>query len=246
MQIPPLASAEFVESLSDPLEALSLFDYFDNLTYFLKDHLGRYIACNDTLMRRCGHSEKKPLIGKTSMEMYPDPLGQFFLSQDLAVVRTGNPLLNEMEQHPYPNHKNGWCLTTKLPLRNKAGHVVGLVGMSRDIQAPDQDPEIYASVARVVQHVKQNLDSPLKSADLAEMAGLSVWQLDQQVKSLFGVSAAQLVLQTRMDTAARALRETKVPITAVALSAGYGDQSAFTRQFRKTFGMTPGEYRRKS
>jgi AraC-like DNA-binding protein len=42
----------------------------------------------------------------------------------------------------------------------------------------------------------------------------------------------------------RRLRETDDPIAAVALDCGYSDQSAFTRQFRQTVGLSPSEYRR--
>jgi AraC-like DNA-binding protein len=47
-----------------------------------------------------------------------------------------------------------------------------------------------------------------------------------------------------MEVAVRRLRETKDSIAMVALDCGYSDQSAFTRQFRQTVGLSPLEYRR--
>jgi len=235
---------DFLQRLATPLVGELLFDEFDNLTYFVKDNLGRYISVNLTLVRRCGMKNKAELIGKTAAEVYPTPLGNHFLSQDLELVRTSRPLVNELEQHPYPRRQTGWCLTTKLPLMDLAGGTIGLVGMSRDVQAPDKDPAIYASVAEVIEHIKRNIEEPSKSCELAELVGLSTWQLDQRMRELFGVTTAQLILQTRMDAAAKHLQGTTMSIVDVALRVGYGDQSAFSRQFRKTFGLTPGEYRR--
>lgn len=241
----PLSTEQFVQRLADPFACLALFDHFDALTYFVKDDRGRYLAVNETLMHRCGKTSKEMLLGRTSREVYPAPLGDYFFNQDLELIQSGQPLINEMEQHPYPSRKNGWCMTTKLPLFDHGKQIIGLVGMSRDIQSPDQDPDVYSSVAMVISHVRKNLDQPLPAPELADLACLSVWQLDQRLKELFQVTTAQLVLQSRMDASAKMLRLSNQPIMSIALSIGYGDQSAFTRQFRKTFGMTPGEYRRR-
>ncbi|EMI45780.1 AraC family transcriptional regulator [Rhodopirellula sp. SWK7] len=234
----------FLKRLANPLASEVLFDQLENLTYFVKDDRGRYISVNQTLVERCGETEKAALIGRTSAEVFPDPLGEFFIRQDLEVVRTNRPLINELEQHPYPTHKTGWCLTTKMPLCDVGGEPIGLVGMSRDVQSPDQDPADFASVADVVQQIKRNLNQPLKTTDLAKSAKLSAWQLDQRMRELFGVTTAQLVLQSRMDIAAKRLRGSQESIVSIALAIGYSDQSAFSRQFRKTFGMPPGDYRR--
>ena len=235
---------QFLNRLADPVVAAELFDQFDNMTFFVKDDAGRYLVVNQTLVSRCGCRDKTSLIGRTAAEVHPQPLGNYFLSQDLELIRTGRPLLNEMEQHPYPRRKTGWCMTTKLPLKDKAGVTIGLVGISRDLQSADQDREVFTSVSKVVEFAKANLSTPLKTPDLAEMVHFSVWQIDQRMRELFGLTTAQLILQLRMDAAAKKLRNSREPIIAIALDIGYANQSAFSRQFRKTFGMPPGDYRR--
>jgi AraC-like DNA-binding protein len=84
----------------------------------------------------------------------------------------------------------------------------------------------------------------LRVGDLARVAGLSPYQFDQRIRRLFRLSTGQLLLKFRMDSAAEYLRDTDRPLTQVALDCGFADQSAFTRQFRRTTGLTPGEYRR--
>lgn len=238
------AIREFLQQLANPLVGEQLFDQFDNTTFFVKDGLGRYLVVNQTLALRCGSKTKTTLIGRTAAEVHPPPLGNYFLAQDIELIRTGRPLVNEMEQHPYPRRKTGWCLTTKLPLQDQSGTTIGLVGMSRDLQSADQGPQTYASLSKVIRFIKANLSEPLKTGELAEMAGFSVWQLDQRIRELFGLTTAQLVLQLKMEAASKRLRESSTPIVSIAMDTGYANQSAFSRQFRKTFGMPPGDYRR--
>ena len=63
---------------------------------------------------------------------------------------------------------------------------------------------------------------------------------------MFGITAAQLVIKTRIDAARRMLRESAAPIARIALACGYCDQSAFTRQFKAVTGLTPAQYRETS
>jgi AraC-like DNA-binding protein len=52
-----------------------------------------------------------------------------------------------------------------------------------------------------------------------------------------------MLCKLRIDAAMRMLQETESAIAAVGHACGYSDQSAFTRQFRKLTGLTPGQYR---
>lgn len=61
---------------------------------------GRYLSLNYAMVHRCGAKQKTDLIGRTAGEIYPDRLGTHFLNQDLAVIRTGKPLIDQLERHP--------------------------------------------------------------------------------------------------------------------------------------------------
>lgn len=236
-------SADFYARLANPLAAELLLDHLDHLTYFVKDVSGRYISVNETLVHRCAAKNKDEMIGQTAMETFGTPLGRHFMQQDMEVIQTGQPLINELEQHPYPQRETGWCLTTKLPLLDKQNQAIGLVGFSRDLQSPGQDPVSYESIATAIAYIKDRLDKPLPTAELAALTELSVWQFDQRVRELFGLTTGQLVLQIRMEAAAKRVRDANEALISIAMSVGYSDQSAFTRQFRKTFGLTPTQYR---
>ncbi|MGC4006527.1 MAG: AraC family transcriptional regulator [Pirellulales bacterium] len=152
-------------------------------------------------------------------------------------------MLNELELQTYPTGEPGWCITTKLPLKNAAQVCIGLVGISRDLHTPTED---YRDVAAALKAVQARLDEPTTVDDLARTAGLSTFQFDRRIREVFHISASQLLLKFRMDLGRHRLRDTKTPISQVALECGYADQSSFTRQFHRTIGLTPAEYRKRN
>lgn len=220
-----------------------LFDQVPDTVFFLKDLQGRYTAVNQTLVGRCGFEHKAELIGKTVEQVFPLPLGSGFSQQDQRILQGGPAIHGQLELHLYVNRRPGWCLTWKVAISDPQGRIVGLAGLSRDIQPPAGSAQETAAVSRVIEHVAQHLDAPLPLEELAALAGLSVFQLDQRIRGLFGVTAGQYVIRARIERACDLLRHTGDPISEIALACGYADQASFTRQFRKSVGLTPSAYR---
>ena len=229
--------------LADPFFGEALFDHLPDIVYFVKDVSGRYVVVNQTLVQRVGAGSKEELIGRTSDEVFAKEFGGRFLEQDLAVIESRAPLIAQLEQHAYPSGQTGWCLTTKLPIMGHDGDVIGVVGMSRDLQSPGEDTSELNQLARVVDFIEVHLGEPLRTSDLAEHAELTAYALDRNCRQVYGISPSQLILQLRMSAAETKLRQSSDAIVSIALAVGYSDQSAFTRQFRRTFGMSPGKYR---
>jgi AraC-like DNA-binding protein len=223
--------------------ALELFDRLPDVVFFVKDTAGRYVAVNETLVQRLGLSGKADLVGRTTRDLFPVPLGERYLAQDLGVCRSGRELPDLLELHLYPNHQEGWCITTKVPIRGRDGAVIGLAGTSRDVHSPASGSRTLQDLAGVVRHIQEHYDRPLRVEALAAMAQLSPYRLTRRIRLLFGLTPAQLIIKTRLDAARQMLREGKSSIGQVAVACGYCDQSAFTRQFKAAVGLTPAQYR---
>ena len=134
--------------------AEELFDLVSDTIFFVKDAEGRYVAVNQSLVERCGRRHKREIIGKTVSELYPANLAAGYAFQDRMVLRTGRRILEKLELHLYPDRRRGWCLTSKIPLRN-AGRIVGLAGISRDIGALDKGHAIPASLAAAIGYLQR-------------------------------------------------------------------------------------------
>ena len=223
----------------------ALFDCVPNVVFFVKDIEGRYRLVNTTLVTRCGAGTKAELLGRTAPEVFPSPLGDRYFEQDRQVVRYATPIHQKLELHLYPNRLEGWCLTDKIPMLGPDGRVVGVAGISRDLHAPTTDDDGLGDLAQAVEIIRSEyLDSP-GVEEIAHRIGLSAYQLNRRLKNVLGITARQLLTKTRMDAASQLLRTTTMTIGDVAQQSGYCDQSAFTRQFRKTTGLTPMQYRRR-
>jgi AraC-like DNA-binding protein len=228
-----LAASSYVERL---------FDRVPDVVFFVKDLEGRYRIVNTTLVERCGVGAKTALIGRTTTEVFPSPLGERYLEQDRIVLRTAAAISQKLELHLYPTRLEGWCLTDKLPLIGASGEVFGVAGISRDLMAPaarDED----TGLSRAMEIIQSEYADRPGVEEIAARVGLSAYQLNRRLGDLLGISLRQLLTKTRIDAASETLRTTALAIGDVAQRCGYCDQSAFTRQFRRSTGLTPQQYR---
>jgi AraC-like DNA-binding protein len=240
----PALPTELFAQLAEPFTGEALFDCLPDLVFFVKNDRCEYVVVNQTLADRCTRGDKRRLIGCRADEVFPSPLGRSYRAQDEQVLRSGKPIRDQLELHLYPSGGWGWCVTNKLPLRGRDGRIVGLFGSSKDLQAANERSADFSQVAGAVRRIQTQYGEPLKVRDLARRAGLSQYQFEQRMRRIFQITAGQLIHKVRMEAAVQRLRETGDPIAAIALECGYSDQSAFTRQFHRTVGMSPSEYRR--
>lgn len=228
--------------IADPFFAEALFDALPDVVFFVKDLQGRYVVVNQTLVQRCGRRHKSALIGRTPAEVFSHPFGQTYVAQDMAVLAGGNDIEDQLELHLYPSRDPGWCLTRKTALRDAAGRIVGLTGVSRDLAMADKKNPAYRRVAAAVNLIQEQYGQPLMLAELARTANMSVAQIERYFLRIFHLTPRQMIIQTRVDAASRMLGG-GASVAEIAQACGYGDHSAFTRQFKATTGVTPSQYR---
>jgi len=229
--------------LGQPFPGIELFDRIADTVFFIKDHEARYVTVNETLARRCGFADSGALIGRRPSEVFAAPLGERFEAQDLKVIAEGLSVRAKMELHLYPGGDEGWCLTWKEPLIDARGVIRGLIGISRDAPALSGPAPVSAALSATLAYIDDHLGEPLRIPEVAARAGLSPFQFDQRIRALFGLSAGQYLSRMRIDRACDRLKHTDAPLSELALECGYADQAAFTRQFHKSVGLTPGAYR---
>ncbi len=95
----------------------------------------------------------------------------------------------------------------------------------------------------VQRYISQHLDQPLNREALAELAGFSIPHFHRVFTNCIGESAISYVRRVRLLRAGHKLRMGAVDIMAVALAAGYESHTAFSKAFKKQFGISPSEFR---
>lgn len=221
----------------------SLFDQAPDVVFFIKDATGRYLVVNRSLVERHGLRHKSQVLGKRPSEICPGEFGRIPAAQDEAVLQTGRPLLDHLELHWSTPHKPGWCLTTKLPIRDAAGKIIGLIGISRDVRAPIGTREIPLDFAAALDQFENNLAERITPSALARRAKLAPPRFARLMKRFFGLTPSQFIAKTRVAAASRLLRETEQTVADIALACGFYDHSSFTRTFRALTGVTPTQFR---
>jgi PAS domain S-box-containing protein len=222
-----------------------LFDHVPDTAFFVKDRMGRYVAVNPSLAERCGVRSSEALLGRHVNEIFPRELAERYAAQDEAVMKSGQPIIDRLELHWYPHRRAGWCLTTKLPLRDAAGRVCGLIGLSRDLRGAGGIDQIPAGLGAALEWLEKNYGERLNPAALAKRAGLTPTRLARLTKRIFRLTPSQLIAQCRLAAAARLLTDSEQSVAEIALQCGFYDHSAFTRAFRAATGLAPREYRGK-
>jgi len=100
-----------------------------------------------------------------------------------------------------------------------------------------------ARTHRICEYIHSNLGQNISLETLAEMAGLSTHHFARAFKQTVGIPPHGYVLQRRIEQAQQMLRNTDLPMSEIALSAGFSDQSHLARHFRRITGMSPSVVR---
>ena len=109
----------------------TLIDHIPDMIY-VRDKANRFLTANRSFARRMGVATVADLIGKTDADFYPAELAAQYAATDQNIF-AGNELLKFDRVIPFPNGETLQILTTKLPLKNAQGDVIGLVGISHDL-----------------------------------------------------------------------------------------------------------------
>jgi len=107
----------------------------------------------------------------------------------------------------------------------------------------DTHNDYAARMLRVLNHMQRHLDAPLNIERLAGIAHFSTSHFHRVFKGMLGETIMDHVRRIRLERAYIELVRTDVPVTDIAFDAGYESLEAFSRSFRKTFGLSPSQCR---
>lgn len=100
---------------------------------YSKDRQLRKVLANPADLYNMHVKSEAEVIGKTDLELHPKSLAEGFMVDDRFVIETGNPIINREEFVLDEKGEIIWLLTSKLPLRNEDGEIIGLLGIGRNV-----------------------------------------------------------------------------------------------------------------
>jgi AraC-like DNA-binding protein len=103
----------------------------------------------------------------------------------------------------------------------------------------------YKTVGQLAKdYIKRNLSRKILLSDLAVHIHCSTVTVTQHFRQEFGISVTEYILQKRMKLAVQLLSESNYTVGEIAARCGFCDSEYFSKSFRKTFGISPVEYRK--
>ena len=115
----------------------------DNLpdTIYFKDTDSRFIRISKSQVERFGLSEPAQVVGKTDFNFFTEEHARPAFEDEQRIMGTGQPLVGLEEKETWPDGSETWVTTTKMPLRDKKGQIVGTFGISTNITERKQIEE---------------------------------------------------------------------------------------------------------
>jgi len=222
-----------------------LFDLMPDVSFFAKDRDYRFVCASQRFIERFGFREEWQVIGRDDFELFPSRLAESFRRDDEEILRTGEPKVNIVELFFTEQGIPDWFMTNKIPLRDAAGRVIGLMGTVQDYEHRRLVLQPYLQLDRAVAYIREHFRSGVTVRELSEVVHLSPRQLHRKFVEAFGVSPQAFIVKLRIQAACESLQKEGSQISEVARELGFCDQSAFTQLFQKHVGLTPLNYQRR-
>ena len=146
----------------------TLMDNLPDLIYF-KDRESRFTAVNRLFLSRAGFKDQSDIVGKTDKDLYADEHALAALADEQKIIATGHPIVGIEEKETWPDGRETWVSTSKVPLHDASGNVIGTFGLSRDITERKLANEALASYARQQEAVSQLGQRGLAGAEVVEL-----------------------------------------------------------------------------
>jgi PAS domain S-box-containing protein len=203
----------------------TLIDNIPDRIYAMDMH-GRKTLSNTADWMASGKKTMEDIIGKTDFDTYPSELAELFWQLDKSVLDSGQPIINYEEPGLDFEGNPVSILTTKVPLKDSEGKIIGLVGIGRDITE------------------RQRAEEALRESEnrlILALAGaqMSVWEWNLQTNTIFwspelfeiaGVTRGDL--DETFDSFTNLIHPQDLNRVRTSAEKALADQSLFAEEFR--------------
>jgi len=144
-------------------ESSLLHSLMDNIpdTIYFKDRQSRFTRIDRAQAQILGVACPEDAIGKTDADFFTPEHARAALEDEQRLLQTGEPLVGKMEKIRHADGKFRWVTATKVPVRDKQGQIVGLVGISRDVTERVEAEEKVAAYSAALRERNLQMEADL-------------------------------------------------------------------------------------
>lgn len=131
--------------ISDQNLLRALLENIPDNIYF-KDLQSRFIKVNQSMVDTYGVGTSS-LIGQSDFDLFTEEHARPAYEDEQEIIRSGKPLIGKLEKETFSNGLVNWMSTTKTPLKNAQGHIIGTMGISRNVsQLKETEAKLKATI----------------------------------------------------------------------------------------------------
>jgi PAS domain S-box-containing protein len=167
----------------------ALLDSIPDAIYF-KDAESRFLRCSRAMAAKFGLDDPRDLLGKRDADFFGQAHAAQAYADEQRILQTGEPVVGLKELETYPDGRCSWALTTKMPLRDGTGRIIGTFGVSKDI----------TTLVAAEQQLAQARDAAIESMRLkGEFLANMSHELRTPMHAIIGMSGCLLETELTPD-----------------------------------------------
>jgi len=204
---------------------------FEQMKHYLL--IGQYHIVGDMVQDYFGRMETKGRISKKTLAYFQ----QDFLQMFFELLGTHSVRAHEAFQQEY----DVMALKKSTESLSQMYHLVDFV--ITYLKGLEENSRETAPVDRAVAYIRKNIHQNISRTDIADNIYMNPEYLSRLFKKEKNISLTDYIVQEKLKMAAAMLKSTSLPVSVIASNIGYTNFSYFTQVFRKSYGMSPSEYR---
>lgn len=223
-------------------QILQMYNLLPDILFWIKDLNSKIVYANSCFLEHLAMGSLEQVIGLDDYDFAPKHIAKQFIADDLKVVN-GEVVTDRLEMNILGSGEIAWFTTSKRPLLDHQGRIVGSYGISRHLEKTSIVLTGMVALKAPVSFIRENFARKITMHELAEVAHLSVSALERRFKKFLLKTPQQYITEVRLENARRLLVETTLPISVIADESGIPDPSYFSRKFQQQFSLLPSEFR---
>jgi sigma-B regulation protein RsbU (phosphoserine phosphatase) len=137
---------------------------------FFKDREGHFLSVNKALREAHLLPDEEAMKGRTDFDFFLREHAQNAQADEQRILSTGKPMAGKLERETLPDGSVTWVSTSKVPLRDEAGKIIGICGISRNVTEEHRKSEQLAEYAQILAGKQAQMDQEFALAREVQQA----------------------------------------------------------------------------